>query len=207
MAADEFETRLQQLAQGGLWEEFVHDCEAYELEMVSKNPGFAESNVWFYTAFLFSYLITDDVNNARFLYKRIKDDVKKDVEIEAAWAIAKCIWNQKLLEAHAMAIANHWQPQNKVFVDALQDSLQDRTLKLFSTAYSNIAISDLAQALGCDSAQAISMAQSKGLVKEVQADYIIWKDADAEQKTLASSDITGLGTLKKLAQHTLFIEK
>eukprot|EP00670_Eutreptiella_braarudii_P010623 CAMPEP_0174307286 /NCGR_PEP_ID=MMETSP0810-20121108/1020_1 /TAXON_ID=73025 ORGANISM="Eutreptiella gymnastica-like, Strain CCMP1594" /NCGR_SAMPLE_ID=MMETSP0810 /ASSEMBLY_ACC=CAM_ASM_000659 /LENGTH=198 /DNA_ID=CAMNT_0015414291 /DNA_START=109 /DNA_END=705 /DNA_ORIENTATION=+ len=198
---------MQQLIQAGQWDEFVHDCEAYELEMFSKNPSFSDTNVWFYLGFLFGYLITDDVNNARFLYKRMKDAVKTDVEIQATWAIAKCIWNHKLPEAHAMAVAHSWQPQSKVFVGALQDALQQRTLKLYSTAYSNIAIADLAQALGCDDAQAVSMAQSKGLVQGVDGGYVIWKDTKAEHKTLASSDITGLETLKKLAQHTLFIEK
>ena len=58
---------------------------------------------------------------------------------------------------------------------SLADALQQRTLKLYSTAYSNIAIADLAQALGCDDAQAVSMAQSKGLVQGVDGGYVIWK--------------------------------
>eukprot|EP00667_Euglena_gracilis_P025248 EG_transcript_29531 len=175
--------------------------------MLSNTAAFSLASTGFYTAFIFSYLILGDVDSARFLYKRLAASVKEDNDIQGAWSVAKCMWNQKLPEAHVVLNIHSWRSESKVYVEALRAAMRVDALDLFSRAYSNLALTELAPNLGCTAEEAVAMAQSRGLVKEVQGGFVVWKSVKPDTRAVPVTAVTGLDTLKRLAQHSLFIER
>ena len=50
-----------------------------------------------------AYLLRDELDSARFLWKRLPNEVKADPELQAMWAVGTAMWQQKHAEVGAAA--------------------------------------------------------------------------------------------------------
>jgi len=65
------------------------------------------------------YLINIQRDSARFLWKRIPHDLKKNsTELQAIWKIGKCTWQRDYVELYK-AFNNNWEPLNKTLAELL----------------------------------------------------------------------------------------
>eukprot|EP00993_Chasmostoma_nieuportense_P004445 NODE_5112_length_697_cov_24.047368_g4949_i0.p1 GENE.NODE_5112_length_697_cov_24.047368_g4949_i0~~NODE_5112_length_697_cov_24.047368_g4949_i0.p1 ORF type:complete len:206 (+),score=63.13 NODE_5112_length_697_cov_24.047368_g4949_i0:27-620(+) len=194
-----FTTQLGPLVEGRQWDEILKLCENVELESTQELP--AE----FWLVFLFCSLITDEMENLRFVYHRIPAADKQTDHIQALWRVAKCLYERRWGEAQAALAAHQWP--GPAFQQALQGACRERVLSLFSRAYTTTSTEALALALGCDQEAAVQFAHSRKLVDTVEQGFVHSKSVINPEPKHKSTEITGLTTLKTLASHTLFIEK
>src|SRR3989338_98682 len=125
----------------------LYECETYEVEVLSSQKQSAST--LFYGAFLLGYLINDDLNNCRFLWKRMPNDVKKDDDVKGIWEVAKQLWNRNYEGAYnSISQLKPTSPQLKELINYFIDQLRQRTLLLISKAYANISTADLMKCLG-----------------------------------------------------------
>jgi len=135
----------------------VNDCENFELD--SAQSGI----IPMYSVHLLGYLITDDLVNARFLWKRIPKEIKKnDQEIVAIWNIGKALWNEDHFQFYQHLESYKWGPLTSTLVDILKEKYRQRTFELLSNAYSIVSIDTISQHLGLSRENTIKMVKSQG---------------------------------------------
>ncbi|KAF4319661.1 hypothetical protein BBO99_00004681 [Phytophthora kernoviae] len=123
-----------------------------ELELVAaaatSAPDPAALTSDFYASYLLIVLLSQNLNDARFLWKRISPEAKHNSEeLQAVWGIGKALWDRNLAGAYA-AMDREWSPSLQELIEALRTSTRESTAELLSRAYSTISVNDVALALG-----------------------------------------------------------
>ncbi|KAJ8252820.1 hypothetical protein GJAV_G00205970 [Gymnothorax javanicus] len=88
---------------GENYDKLLEQCEAQELEAPG---GIATPQV--YAQLLALYLLHNDMNNARYLWKRIPQAIKTaNPELAAIWAVGQRIWQAMVAELDS-TLARNW---------------------------------------------------------------------------------------------------
>jgi len=140
------EVEIQTLIANRQWDNLVRVCEQYELEISNEPPSV---NVGpFYGIQLFAYLIVNDVNSARFLWKRIPTEVRAaHNELVNIWKIGQCVWKAEYVNLYS-ALRQNWSLIYQPLVTAFFEKFRFRTFELISRAYSSISAIDCGIILG-----------------------------------------------------------
>lgn len=117
----------------------------------------------FWTTYLSLFLVTGDVDGARYLWKRMPISLKNNnAEIGALWNIGKCLLARDFVALKDTFSGTTWvhaQP----FISDIRTAIERRQLREISQAYSVISVTALTEALMCPTtADAVAIAQGKG---------------------------------------------
>ncbi|KAK3568958.1 hypothetical protein QTP86_021371 [Hemibagrus guttatus] len=89
---------------GEHYEKLLEQCETQELEAPG---GIATPQV--YAQLLALYLLHNDMNNARYLWKRIPQAIKTATpELSAIWTVGQCIWQRDFPGIYSAIAAHQW---------------------------------------------------------------------------------------------------
>ncbi|CAO1316911.1 unnamed protein product [Diamesa serratosioi] len=112
-------------------EQLVAMLEKQELEDSIQDPKL-------YHELFAGYLYLNDLNNARFLWKRIPAAVKAgNPEIEQMWKIHSCLWKNEIPEFYNL-IKFEWSVGVREVMFELKEKVQLETIHLVGRAYSSI---------------------------------------------------------------------
>ncbi|ETK82624.1 hypothetical protein F441_12274 [Phytophthora nicotianae CJ01A1] len=101
-----------------------------------------------YASYLLVVLLSKNLNDARFLWKRIPIEIKQmSEELRNVWEVSKALWQRNLAAAYA-AMDYDWSPSLQELVEALKTSTREDAAELLSLAYSAVSVGDAALALG-----------------------------------------------------------
>eukprot|EP01126_Amoeba_proteus_P043599 TRINITY_DN4793_c0_g2_i3.p1 TRINITY_DN4793_c0_g2~~TRINITY_DN4793_c0_g2_i3.p1 ORF type:complete len:223 (+),score=31.61 TRINITY_DN4793_c0_g2_i3:145-813(+) len=149
--------RVLTLVAGGEFSKLLSCCEEEELLAAHVNSVHA------YSVHLLAYLIENDLENARFLWKRIPSEIKKnDPQLLAVWEIFKQMWYRDYAALYVSLNAYTWDELHEVLITKLTEEFKRRTLELISRAFDEISITSLSLYLGVSSEEAVAIAQSVG---------------------------------------------
>jgi len=193
------EARLKPLIESANWEELIRVCEQYEFESANEAPSAA--TLPFYGVQLFAYLLINDLNSARFLWKRIPTDVKAAVpEFASIWRIGQSMWKREYNNIYASLQVN-WPPVYQALARNLVDQFRQRTFVLLSRAYTTISVNDCAIILGLPPADAVKLTTQRGWQYE-QATNVLRPIPVVEAKVQKTS----LDQLQDLTKYVVFLE-
>eukprot|EP00899_Mesostigma_viride_P016381 jgi/Mesvir1/24744/Mv22006-RA.1 len=159
---------------------------------------------WPYDIHLLGHLMVNDMNSARFLWKRIPDAAKaNNPSILAVWKIGQCLWNRDYKGVHGALRGHNWEdyPQLQPLIARLSQLLLDRTFKLLSCGYSVMAASEAAAFLGMASTEeVVAFTTARG-----------WEYNPSDQTLKVNSLVTHPGNqdvhnLQKLAEYVVHLE-
>ncbi|KAK3735783.1 hypothetical protein RRG08_036831 [Elysia crispata] len=143
------------------------DLEKQELE-----NGNSPCTATQYSQLLALYLLQCDLCNAKFLWKRIPQNVKQGcAELSNIWSIGQKMWLKDYTGTYE-ALQRDWSDDVKGIMTSLQDSVRDRALRLVRLAYSSIGAEDFATFVGMPVDKAIQAAQSEGWEVDLQSRII-----------------------------------
>lgn len=132
-------------------------CEQQEL--TSPN-GVASVDV--YKQLLVIYLIDSDVINAKFLWKRIPEQIKSEnVELQNIWKIGQFLWKKKFANVFTAVSSQQWSMVTQPLLTKLLSNLRTRITDLIARAYSIVKIEDTCLLVGLDETQVIELALEK----------------------------------------------
>ncbi|XP_058478201.1 COP9 signalosome complex subunit 8 isoform X2 [Solea solea] len=98
------------------FDKLLEQCEAQELEAPG---GIATPQV--YAQLLALYLLHNDMNNARYLWKRIPQAIKSaNPELAAIWAVGQRIWQRDFPGIYTAIAAYQWTENILPVMEALQ---------------------------------------------------------------------------------------
>lgn len=198
---------LMQLVRTGDWPNVLATCEDNELQF-SRDPNFRLPPL-FYAVMLLGYMILNDLNNARFLWKRMPKEHRKSNELKAIWAITQQMWKRDTNGVYAALAGHEWDPLICPIVNTFSDSFRQRMFVLVSRGYEVITLSDFAQLLGIPESAAKSAGDNAGWPFDASTNSFQPRPLTqpAQPADAASSQqVTGLSRLGKLAENTVFLE-
>uniref|UniRef100_A0A6U4MZW9 CSN8/PSMD8/EIF3K domain-containing protein n=1 Tax=Hemiselmis andersenii TaxID=464988 RepID=A0A6U4MZW9_HEMAN len=139
-------------------------CEEFELE----HCGAADPAAMlpFYRIHLISYLLLDDLVNARWLWERMPDRIKGDPELQAVWKVAQHLWKRELKEVYALLTSTSWTPPLNSLSASVLEGVRSRQMKLIGQSHSAIAVSDCSEMLGLPPQEAVARCAVQGWKEE-----------------------------------------
>ncbi|CAH0488698.1 unnamed protein product [Peronospora farinosa] len=157
----------------------------------------------FYASSLLLLLLSKDLNDARFLWKRIEIEIKEtSEELQKVWEIGKALWHRNLAAAY-VAMDYNWSPMLQGLVEALKILTREATAELLSVAYSTISIADVALALGF-ARQEDALQYCSSLNWNVsEAEQLVWPKpmASVQRGPSTTVDLDQLDMLSKTVLH------
>uniref|UniRef100_A0A1L8DW75 Putative signalosome subunit 2 csn8 n=2 Tax=Nyssomyia neivai TaxID=330878 RepID=A0A1L8DW75_9DIPT len=91
-----------------------------------------------YTELFAAYLFKNELSQARFLWKRIPQNIKSgNAELERMFTVLQCLWSNKNVEFYR-AITFEWSKPIAKVMGELKEKVQAETINLIGRAYSSI---------------------------------------------------------------------
>lgn len=178
------------------WNKLLEICEDFEFEVVNDpNPPVPNYGIQ-----LLSYLIVGDLDNARFLWKRIPSNIKSaQTNLKTIWKIGQAMWTRNYIEFYK-TINGNWDPIHKPLVEALLASFRRKTFFLLSKAYDILSVNDACNYLGLSKQEVIKLASEHGWIHENE--YFRVKPIKEEK-----IQSTGIKQLEQLTEYFCYLEQ
>ena len=98
-----------------------------------------------------TYLLLDQIQEARFLWKRIPEALRTP-EISRAYTLFCCLWHREHANffQEVQASAEVWSPTTRPVAEAMVLAVRERVLDLVSQSFSSIPTIELANMMGVD---------------------------------------------------------
>ncbi|KAL7125093.1 hypothetical protein ABFS83_14G092400 [Erythranthe nasuta] len=136
-------------------------CDNLMLQVASE--GVAFQHEWPYAVHLLGHIYINDINSARFLWKKIPVAVKESQpELQAVWEIGQRVWMKDYGGVHEAIREFSWSAQTQGIVAAFSELYTKRMFELLVSAYSTISIQDTAVFLGMTEEDAANYAVQRG---------------------------------------------
>ena len=96
----------------------------------------------FYTLYMMLFLIMNDLEGARHLWRRAPAVLTSDStgSFSRSWEVGKCLYKQDIAGAYQLLVAAPWPSDFENNVSMLQQSIRDRALLLLSKAYKKVSL-------------------------------------------------------------------
>lgn len=131
-------------------------------ELESRNPAVLEEG-WPYALHLLGHIYNKNLEDARFVWKRIPINVKQNnQELQAVWRVLQYLWQRQYQGMWQALQAYSWSPQLQPFMAALAEKTRAELLELISTAYSTVKPSKVAYICGLTEQEALTACQAAG---------------------------------------------
>eukprot|EP00252_Welwitschia_mirabilis_P014834 TRINITY_DN32871_c0_g1_i1.p1 TRINITY_DN32871_c0_g1~~TRINITY_DN32871_c0_g1_i1.p1 ORF type:complete len:198 (-),score=28.51 TRINITY_DN32871_c0_g1_i1:183-776(-) len=145
------------------YEDIANICDELEFQLAAK--GIKDHDGWPYSIHLLGHIYVQDINSARFLWKRIPTHIKENQqEVSAVWKIGQCIWTRNHAGVHTALHDFDWSPEVKPIIAAFSENYTKKMFNLLLSAYSTISVTDTAQFLGMSNEDAVSYAVQQGWI-------------------------------------------
>jgi COP9 signalosome complex subunit 8 len=180
-----------------------------------------------YGQLLAIYLLFTDLTSAKFLWKRIPDNVKAaNNELSVIWSVGKLMWKKNYSEIYrTIDSIPVWPNHLKNIMKLISESTRQRVIELISKAYSSISLNDASQLLGLTNAETLKLAEQLSWRHESDTGFLTLnqqqcdipgtsidqQQSDRQQKQKSKAGpVSGLdnGTelLEKLTEYIIFLE-
>ncbi|KAL6501252.1 COP9 signalosome complex subunit 8 [Orobanche hederae] len=175
-------------------------CDDLMLQVASE--GVAYQDEWPYAVHLLGHIYINDINSARFLWKKIPIAVKESQpEISAVWKICQKLWIKDYGGVHEAIREFSWSPQILEIVAAFSELNSKRMFQLLLSAYSTISIQDTALFLGMKEDDATNYALGQGWTVDPASRMLtVKKKAVVTEQKLDSSK------LQRLTEYVFHLE-
>lgn len=180
-----------------------------ELQELESPTGRASSQV--YGQLLAIYLLFNDLTSAKFLWKRIPNDVKEaNNELSVIWLVGKHMWSKNYPDIYAVINAYPaWPNHLKKIMKIILDSTRQRATNLIIKAYSTIQLSDASKLLGLPDVDTLVLAKQQDWTFDPESNYLsIPKPLQLDKKNVSQVPSLDNGTelLEKLTDYIMFLE-
>ncbi|XP_060684033.1 COP9 signalosome complex subunit 8 [Hemiscyllium ocellatum] len=152
----------------------LEQCELQELEAPG---GIATPQV--YGQLLALYLLHNDMNTARYLWKRIPQAIKTaNPELGAIWSVGQRIWQRDFPGIYTVISSHQWSDTIQPIMEELRDATRRRAFGLVAQAYTSISADDLAAFVGLPVEDAVKAVLEQGWQADPSTRMVVPKKAE-----------------------------
>lgn len=120
-------------------------------------------------AHLLCLLLTNDLSEARFLWRRLPPTCKEDASTRTTWSLARALWTDSLDQFYSAANFA-WPPHLSPLVQQLVEQTRNKSIKAIPIGYETISIQLVGKMVGLCAPQVEHLARQVGW--QVEEDYI-----------------------------------
>ncbi|XP_020317297.1 COP9 signalosome complex subunit 8 [Oncorhynchus tshawytscha] len=183
---------------GENYDKLLEQCETQELEAPG---GIATPQV--YAQLLVLYLLHNDMNNARYLWKRIPQAIKSaNLELTAVWAVGQRIWQRDFPGIYSAIAAHQWSENILPVMEALRETTRRRAYGLVAQAYTSIMAEDFAAFVGYSVEDAVKGVVSQGWQADPATRMVMPQKPDPPPVSLVPNE----QQLARLTDYVAFLE-
>lgn len=180
----------------------IRSAEVLEL-MTCVNPVTDAQAPVRYARQLMLYLIVDDLDNSRHLWRRIDDGCKAaGTELAAVWEVGKQLWLRTNIVMAYTALEREWSPELAPLAAALKEAVRQRQFALLSKAYSNLSLATVCAALALTDNDASEYCTSRGWAFDPATGLLVPVKPAPREATFE-----GMGQMDFLARQVTFLER
>ncbi|PVD39051.1 hypothetical protein C0Q70_01678 [Pomacea canaliculata] len=152
----------------------TQELEVQELEA----PG-GVATPQLYGQLLALYLLQNDLCNAKFLWKRIPQNIKTaNPELSTIWVVGQRMWLRDLPGVYE-ALKKEWSEAVKPIMMALRDSVHKKAFNLVRLGYSSISVEDFSLFVGLSTSDAKQAALQDGWMLDSQSRFLTPKKLES----------------------------
>jgi len=202
-AAASFEGELVELAGGHDMSALVAWCENFELDL--KHVGLAlEASIAVYKVHLAAYLLCNQLDNARFLWKRMDPGPRDaDPELCAIWTVGKVMWAKDHALTQSTITGFSWSPPLMgMLMERLQREHLQRCFNDTVRAYSLVSAASLSATLGVPVSTVQQMANAAGWTTDAESGAYVPCGGDEPKTKPALAE-----TLSRLTDYVAHVER
>jgi len=157
-----------------------------------------------YGQLLAIYLLTNDLANAKLLWKRIPSNYKEETpELKAIWEIARRLIERRVGEVYGPIQQYEWPGYVKAIMLSLLGRVRDDVAKLVGQSYSHISVENLRRLTGLNSDQeTIELVNQLKWNVDIQTGYVLPSRVPCNENDKESSQ----EQLQKLTEYVAFLE-
>ncbi|MCD7449809.1 COP9 signalosome complex subunit 8 [Datura stramonium] len=127
--------------------------------------GIEFQDEWPYAIHLLGHIYNNDINSARFLWKKIPAAIKEArPEVVAVWRIGQKLWKRDYVGVHEAIREFSWSPEVQPIVASFAELYKKRMFEILLSAYSTISTKDSAHFLGMSENDATNYVLQQGWV-------------------------------------------
>eukprot|EP00743_Colponemidia_sp_Colp-15_P004326 GILK01004666.1.p1 GENE.GILK01004666.1~~GILK01004666.1.p1 ORF type:complete len:202 (+),score=31.64 GILK01004666.1:58-663(+) len=172
-------------------------CQRLELEL----PPAAFQK--YYHIFLLSLLLENNLNDARFLWKRIPPAFKSaDGELQAIWVIGQSMWKKAYADVYTAAQAFSWSAPNAPIVTSIIENYRKHMFQVLSKAYTTISVADAAACLGISPSTAVQECVQAGWTFDSLTNTLA-----PTKEVISKAQKTGQEQLQQLTDYIVHLER
>ena len=183
-------------------------CENFELDLRHTDVELTTSR-GVYKVHLLSYLLQDQLDRARFLWKRVPEEIKSsDAELQALWAVGKAMWqtDHRLALQQSTAPAFAWSgPLVATLINALHEQYLKHSFTQIGTAYAAVSAESLAEKLGVPVATVHDFASAAGWTADAVSGF--FKPLQPESEKQQKHQSVKLQQLQQLTNYVAHLEQ
>ncbi|KAL2477507.1 COP9 signalosome complex subunit 8 [Forsythia ovata] len=182
------------------YDQIAEICDTLMLQVSSQGVVFQDE--WPYAIHLLGHIYINEINSARFLWKRIPLAVKESQpEVVAAWKIGQKLWTRDYAGVHEAIHEFNWSPESQGIVASFSELYTKRMFELLVSAYSTISTQDTALFLGLNADDAANYSLQRGWTLDPTSQMLtVKKQAVATEQKLDSSK------LQRLTEYVFHLE-
>ena len=128
------------------------------MQQIEDTEGFLpnlDAGVDFFSRYLIGFLIINDLDGARHLWRRLPVIFKGDQhEIAAIWLIGKALWDQDMVAVRS-TLDRQWSARLMGLISDLRESIVNTRIQQLVKAYSLISVDKLKTFLMCSAENAL----------------------------------------------------
>ncbi|KAH3762684.1 COP9 signalosome complex subunit 8 [Pelomyxa schiedti] len=188
--------RMEGLLTQSKWNEALALVEKVELQNL--NP---ETHP--YVVQLALYLILNDLDSAKYFWKRTPSTIKKvNAELSSLWTVGKHMWERDHAATYESVRQFPWTAAIQPLINAIIENFKQRTFRLISKAFSSISVADCCKYFDMTSVQFIAFAKTNGWVVDEATQMVTPKPV-----VTPVTRHTGLTNINDLTEFVLFLEQ
>eukprot|EP01035_Chromulina_nebulosa_P057230 gene57230-78418_t len=113
-----------------------------------------ESTACFYISYLIAFYLEDDLNGAKYLWKRVPPflkvvgDTAQLMDLTNVWHVGKYLFEDNVPLAIQYLCTRNWMPNMHPLIQLLHDHLLKLQLNIFATAYSSVRMDYFCKSIG-----------------------------------------------------------
>ncbi|CAI9770105.1 unnamed protein product [Fraxinus pennsylvanica] len=174
------------------YDQIADICDTLMLQVSSQGVIFQDE--WPYAIHLLGHIYINDINSARFLWKRIPLAVKESQpEVVAAWKIGQKLWARDYAGVYEAIREFNWSPEAQGIVASFSEFYTKKMFELLVSAYSTISTQDTALFLGLNADDAANYALQRGWTLDLSSQMLtVKKQVVATEQKLDSSKLQRL---------------
>lgn len=163
-----------------------------------------------YGQLLAIYLLFNDLTSAKFLWKRIPNEIKEEnSELSIIWSVGRRMWTKDYAEVYGIIKScPSWPNHLKNIMNLILEHTRNAAAKLITKAYSTIHVSQASRLMGFTKDEMVAWVLSNNWTYEEDTGFIVVVKGEGDDSKLAGPAVVENRTdlLEKLTDYIIFLE-